>query len=137
MLYLWIKALHLIAVIVLIAGLVTMATAFGARLVQAEWRRVARRADYAMASPALGVVWITGPVLAVMGNWWHAPWFMAKLVLVIVVSALHGRLSATLRRLDRQGRNTGPTPTNLFTRALPVVLVAMAGIVALVIVKPF
>ncbi|AJP59047.1 hypothetical protein UC34_23025 [Pandoraea vervacti] len=135
MLYLWIKALHLIAVIVFIAGLVTMA--FGARLAQTEWRRVARRADYAMASPALGVVWITGPVLAIMGNWWHAPWFMAKLVLVIVVSALHGRLSATLRRMDRQGLNTDSAPSNVFARALPVGLAAMAGIVALVVVKPF
>ncbi|AHB75590.1 MULTISPECIES: CopD family protein [Pandoraea] len=132
MLYLWIKAVHLIAVITFIAGMVTMA--LGGRLAQPEWRRIARRADYGLASPALIVVWISGPVLAVMANWWSAPWFMAKLVFVLIISALHGRLSATLRRLERDGAATSPP---LFRRALPVVWVSMAIIVALVIVKPF
>ena len=54
MLYLWIKAVHLIAVITFIAGMVTMA--LGGRLAQPEWRRIARRADYGLASPALIVV---------------------------------------------------------------------------------
>ncbi|MFJ2995660.1 CopD family protein [Pandoraea sp. NPDC087047] len=132
MLYLWIKAVHLIAVITFIAGMVTMA--LGGRLAQPEWRRIARRADYGLASPALIVVWITGPALAIMANWWHAPWLMAKLVFVIVVSALHGRLSATLRRLERDGRTNPPA---LFGRALPITMLSMAVIVALVIVKPF
>ncbi|MDR3398789.1 MAG: CopD family protein [Pandoraea sp.] len=132
MLYLWIKAVHLIAVITLIAGMVTMA--LGGRPAQPEWRRVARRADYWLASPALIVVWLTGPTLAIMANWWSAPWLMAKLVLVLIISGLHGRLSATLRRLERDGVATSPA---LFQRALPVTLLSMAGIVALVIVKPF
>lgn len=132
MLYLWIKAVHLIAVITFIAGLVTMA--LGGRLAQPEWRRVARRADYALASPALIVVWITGPTLAIMANWWHAPWLMAKLVFVIVLSALHGRLSATLRHLER---DESTQPPAVFGRALPVTLISMAIVVALVIVKPF
>ncbi|VVE57859.1 hypothetical protein PPN31114_05246 [Pandoraea pneumonica] len=133
MLYLWIKVVHLVAVISLIAGLVTMS--FGGRLAQPEWRRIARQADYRLASPALIVVWLSGPTLAVMANWWSAPWLMAKLVFVIVVSALHGRLSGTLRRLERDGV-TGPSPS-LFQRALPITLISMAVIVVLVIVKPF
>ncbi|MBN9115491.1 MAG: CopD family protein [Pandoraea sp.] len=132
MLYLWIKAIHLIAVIAFIAGLVAMA--LGGRLTQPEWRRIARRADYGLASPALIVVWITGPAMAVMANWWSAPWLMVKLVLVVIVSGLHGRLSATLRRLERDGVTTSPA---LFRRALPITLVSMAAIVSLVIVKPF
>ncbi|VVE32971.1 hypothetical protein PCA20602_03755 [Pandoraea capi] len=132
MLYLWIKAVHLMAVMAFVAGLVTMA--LGGRLAQPEWRRAARRADYGLASPALIVVWITGPVLAIMANWWHAPWLMAKLVFVLVVSALHGHLSATLRRLERDGSQQPPA---LFRRALPVTLISVALIVVLVIVKPF
>ncbi|VVE21394.1 membrane protein [Pandoraea eparura] len=132
MLYLWIKVTHLIAVITFIAGLVTMA--LGGRLTQPEWRRVARRADYGLASPALIVVWITGPALAFMAHWWSAPWFMAKLVLVVILSGLHGRMSATLRRLERDGATTSSA---LFRRALPVALLSMAGVVSLVIVKPF
>lgn len=133
MLYLWIKAVHLIAVILLIAGLVAMS--LGVRLTQPEWRRIARQADYRLASPALIVVWLSGPTLAVMANWWSAPWLMVKLVFVLVISALHGRLSATLRRLERDGV-TQPSPS-LFQRALPVTLVSMAVIVVMVIVKPF
>lgn len=132
MLYLWIKAVHLIAVMTFIAGMVTMA--LGGRLAQPEWRRIARRADYGLASPALIVVWVSGPALAIMANWWSAPWLMAKLVFVVVVSALHGRMSGTLRRLERDGATAAPP---LFTRALPVTWVSMAIIVALVIVKPF
>ncbi|VVE89989.1 CopD family protein [Pandoraea bronchicola] len=132
MLYLWMKAVHLMAVITFIAGMVTMA--LGGRLAQPEWRRIARRADYGLASPALIVVWLTGPTLAIMANWWSAPWLMAKLALVLVISGLHGRLSATLRRLERDGATTSPA---LFQRALPVTLLSMAGVVALVIVKPF
>ena len=132
MLYLWIKAVHLIAVITFIAGMVTMA--LGGRLAQPEWRRIARRADYRLASPALIVVWVTGPTLAFMAHWWSAPWLMAKLVLVVVVSGLHGRMSATLRRLERDGATTSPA---LFRRALPVTLLSMAAVVALVVVKPF
>ncbi|WP_353193822.1 CopD family protein [Pandoraea pnomenusa] len=132
MLYLWIKAVHLIAVMTFIAGMVTMA--LGGRLAQPEWRRIARRADYGLASPALIVVWVSGPALAIMANWWSAPWLMAKLVFVIVVSALHGRMSGTLRRLERDGATASPS---LFMRALPVTWVSMAIIVALVIVKPF
>ncbi len=132
MLYLWIKAAHLIAVITFIAGMVTMS--LGGRLAQPEWRRIARRADYGLASPALIVVWVTGPTLAVMASAWHAPWLMAKLVVVIVISALHGRLSGTLRRLERDGSTTPPA---WLGRALPVTLLSMAIIVALVIVKPF
>ncbi|VVE34952.1 CopD family protein [Pandoraea anhela] len=132
MLYLWVKAVHLMAVITFVAGLVTMAV--GGRLAQPEWRRAVRRADYALASPALAVVWITGPVLAVMANAWHAPWLMAKLVFVLVISALHGRLSATLRRLERDGSRPPPA---WFRYAAPATLMSMVAIVALVIVKPF
>ncbi|MBN4667949.1 CopD family protein [Pandoraea nosoerga] len=136
MLYLWIKAVHLISVVIFIAGMVTMA--LGGRLAQPEWRRIARRADYRLASPALIVVWITGPVLAVMAHWWSAPWLMAKLVFVVVVSALHGRLSATLRRMERDSVvQPASQPKALFVRALPITLLSMAVAVALVIVKPF
>lgn len=140
MLYLWIKAVHLIAVITFIAGMVTMA--LGGRLALPEWRRIARRADYRLASPALIVVWITGPVLAVMANWWSAPWLMAKLVFVVIVSALHGRLSATLRRMERRMEHDDVTPPQtqpnaLFVRALPITLLSMVVVVVLVIVKPF
>jgi uncharacterized membrane protein len=136
MLYLWIKAVHLIAVITFIAGMVTMA--LGGRLALPEWRRIARRADYRLASPALIVVWVTGPVLAVTANWWSAPWLMAKLVFVVIVSALHGRLSGTLRRMERDNVAQPETrPNALFVRALPITLLSMAVVVALVIVKPF
>ena len=71
MLYLWIKAIHLIAVIAFIAGLVAMA--LGGRLTQPEWRRIARRADYGLASPALIVVCITGRAMAVMAHSTSSP----------------------------------------------------------------
>ena len=56
------------------------------------------RWDRRVTNPALGLVWLLGLTLAWQGGWFSAHWLWAKLVLVTVLSALHGNQSATLRR---------------------------------------
>lgn len=93
-----------------------------------------RRWDRAVTLPALGLVWLLGLWLAGSGGWFGAHWLTGKLVLVVVLSALHGRLSRTLRELSAippvpPARSIGIMP--------PLVAGAVAAVVWLAVLKPF
>ena len=59
---------------------------------------------------------------------------MAKLTLVVLLSALHGMLSGTLRRLARAD---GSSPPALLRHAPAGVVAAVLAVVGLAVVKPF
>ena len=91
------------------------------------------RWDRRVTNPALGLLWLLGLTLAWQGGWFSAHWLWAKLVLVTVLSALHGNQSATLRRLNADAARTVPAymrPTAGLT------LAAVTAIVVLVMLKP-
>jgi uncharacterized membrane protein len=145
MLYLWLKALHVAAVLALLAGLTPMALAVailskqggaanGQGQEHAGFIVAARNWDRYVASPALWLVWGLGIALAWTGGWFSAPWLMIKLFFVLVVSALHGMMSAMLRRATTGSARAVPG----FTRHFPAVIVVSAiAIAVLVVVKPF
>lgn len=140
--YTWLKALHISAVTVWFGGLVlaavTVHACAPARDAEGAPGRVdvltaVRRWDGAVTSPAMGLVWLLGIVLAVRGEWFGAPWLTIKLVLVGALSALHGFLSGMLRRLVR----ADALPISPRLRHAP--LAAIAGVIAiimLVVLKP-
>ena len=84
--------------------------------------------------PAMGVVWITGPLLA----WWEGVylecWMLAKFALVVLLSGYHHAL-ARWRKDFAADRNIKPERFYRIANEVPTVL--MIGIVILVIVKPF
>jgi uncharacterized membrane protein len=138
--YLWLKALHVAAVLVLIGGLSTVAlvAAAASRGSPRELGRTAlieaiRRWDQRVTSPALLVVWAAGLTLAMQGAWFPAPWLIAKLVIVVLLSALHGILSSTLRKL---GRPDAPSPPSWLHHAPLLIVGGVIAIVVLVVVKP-
>ena len=53
-----------------------------------------RRLLKAIINPAMVVSWALGLWLAWDGGWFAYGWFQAKVVLVLLMSALHGFLSA-------------------------------------------
>ena len=55
--------------------------------------------DYLLTTPAMLLVWAVGLALVLWAHWFHSGWLRAKLTLVLVLSALHGIQSGTLRRL--------------------------------------
>lgn len=141
MLYDWIKALHVIAVISWMAGMLYLPRLMvyhcdaepGSK--QSETFKVMeRRLLKAIINPAMIVTWLSGLWLAWYGGWWVAPWLHAKFVLVLLMSGFHGFLSARVRDFAND-RNTRSARFYRVANEVPTVL--MIGIVILVIVKPF
>jgi len=138
--YLWLKALHVAAVLVWSGGLSTAAlvVAVASRGSPGETGRTAliegiSRWDQRVTSPALLVVWGAGLTLALQGAWFPAPWLIVKLGIAGLLSALHGILSGTLRGL---GHSSAPSPP-LWQRYAPLLIVGgVIAIVTLVVVKP-
>jgi len=140
--YLWIKALHIAAVVTWIGGMlvvaVTIAAVAGVRGQQEIATRSAflervRLWDQRVTSPAMLLVWILGLTLALTGNWFPQTWLLVKLALVLLLSALHGVLSGRLRRLSRSQEPSLPASLRY---AGPAVVIATLIIVVLVVTKP-
>jgi len=145
-LYLWLKALHIIAVIAWMAGMLYLPRLFvyhceaepGSR--QSETFKVMeRRLLHAIINPAMVVVWAVGLWLAWQGpdprfGWFASGWLGAKLVLVLVLSGVHGLLSAWVRQFAAD-QNRHSQKFYRIINEVPTLL--MIAIVLLVVLKPF
>ena len=141
MLYLWIKAFHVVAVIAWMAGMLYLPRLFAYHCEapkgspQSETFKVMeRRLLKAIINPAMIVTWVLGLILAWQGDWFSFGWLHAKLALVLGLSALHGFFARWVR-VFAEDRNTRPAKFYRIVNEVPTVL--MIGIVILVIVKPF
>lgn len=139
MLYLWLKALHLAAVVTWIGGMIMLGLVLthAAAGRSAELQRLLAALhgwDRRVTGPAMGLAWILGIWMVVDAAWLGAGWLWVKLVIVALLSGLHGLLAGNLRRL---AGDADWTPSPALRLALPVTLAGLAGIAAMVIVKPF
>jgi putative membrane protein len=139
--YEWIKALHVIAVIAWMAGMLYLPRLFvyhceaPAGSPQSEtFKLMERRLLRAIINPAMIATWLLGLWLVWDGGWYRAPWFHAKLALVLAMSAIHGLYARYVRDFSND-RNRRSQKFYRIINELPTVL--MIGIVILVIVKPF
>jgi putative membrane protein len=139
--YEWIKALHVIAVISWMAGMLYLPRLFvyhcaaeiGSK--QSETFKVMeRRLLKAIINPAMGLTWLLGLYMVWAGHWYMAGWFHAKLLLVVILSGLHGFFARWVRDFAND-RNTRSQKFYRFINEVPTVL--MIGIVILAVVKPF
>jgi protoporphyrinogen IX oxidase len=139
--YEWIKALHVIAVISWMAGMLYLPRLFvyhceaetGSK--QSETFKVMEhRLLKAIITPAMIVTWLAGLYLAWAGHWFSAGWWQVKFVLVLVLSGIHGFFSRCVRDFAAD-RNTRSQRFYRIINEVPTIL--MVGIVILVIVKPF
>ncbi|WP_299819310.1 protoporphyrinogen oxidase HemJ [uncultured Roseibium sp.] len=140
-LFLWIKSLHVIAIIAWMAGMLYLPRLFVYHA-EAEvgspqsetFKVMERRLLKAIINPSMIVAWILGLWMAYELDAWRDGWFHAKLTLVILMSGLHGYLSRCVKTFARDEN----TRTARFYRVLnEVPTVLMIGIVILVIGKPF
>lgn len=131
--YPWLKALHVASALIFVGGVFSAAIFLGAVSSEAIDRsvvRAIRRWDQAVTVPAMLLVWAFGLTLASSGAWLGNGWLSAKLVLVLVLSAIHGVQSGRLRRLE------AGAVSHRFSLP-PLIAGCVAGIAVLAVLKPF
>ncbi|MDR4308835.1 protoporphyrinogen oxidase HemJ [Chelatococcus sambhunathii] len=140
-LYLWIKALHVVAVISWMAAMLYLprlfvyhAAATPGSETSETFKVMERRLLKAIMTPAMIVAWAAGLFLVWKGGWMAAGWLHAKLALVLVLSGAHGYLASCVRAFA-QDRNAKSQKFFRVLNEVPTLL--MLAIVVLVIVKPF
>ncbi len=142
-LYPWVKALHVIAVIAWMAGLLYLPRLFVYHCevprgsVESErFKVMERRLLKQIMTPAMIAVWVFGLMLVATPGVvdWSAGWWHVKLLLVILMSGFQGGLSRW-RRDFLEDRNTRSQRFYRIANEIPTVL--MVIIVIMVIVKPF
>lgn len=141
MLYEWIKALHVMAIISWMAALLYMPRLMVYHCdapkgsAQSETFKVMeRRLLKAISRPAMVVSWVAGLYLAWEGGWFASGWFHVKLALVVgmtIAQEVQARWVADFAA-DRNAR-----PARFFRMMNEVPTLLMIGIVIMVIVKPF
>jgi putative membrane protein len=139
--YDWIKALHVIAVISWMAGMLYLPRLFvyhcdaeiGSK--QSETFKVMeRRLLKAIINPAMILTWLLGLYLAWAGHWFSAGWLHGKLLLVVILSGIHGFFARCVRDFAAD-KNSRSQKFYRIINEVPTLL--MIGIVILVVVKPF
>lgn len=141
-LYLWLKAGHVIFVIFWMAGLFMLPRFFvyhqedgpAGSDMDAVWIDRERKLLKIILLPSIIVVWVLGLALMSATAAHMQGWFHAKLLLVLILSAYHGWLSAYAKKLARGERNLQGKTLRL---ANEVPGIAAALIVVLAVIKPF
>jgi putative membrane protein len=142
-LYPWIKALHVIAVIAWMAGLLYLPRLYvyhcevARGSVESErFKVMERRLLKQIMTPAMISVWVLGILLAATPGVidWGAGWWHVKLLLVILMTGFQGGLSRW-RRDFMEDRNNRSQRFYRIANEIPTVM--MVVIVVMVIVKPF
>jgi protoporphyrinogen IX oxidase len=139
--YDWLKAFHVIAVISWMAGMLYLPRLFvyhcdaliGSK--QSEtFKLMERRLLKVIINPAMIATWLLGLWLGWTGSWFGAGWLQAKIVLVLMLSGVHGFLVRWTRDFERD-RNRRSAGFYRIINEVPTVL--MIAIVILAVVKPF
>lgn len=141
--YLWLKALHLIAVMSWMAGMLYLPRLFvyhtgvqAGSEADAMLQTMERRLLRFIINPAMFAVFILGGLLV----WWRSPqiwqegWWHAKLLLVVLMSAAHGFMAACRKKFAR-GQNTRSAKFYRILNEIPTLLMVL--IVLLAVLKPF
>jgi putative membrane protein len=139
--YLWLKALHIIAVISWMAGMLYLPRLFvyhaaaTAGSGQSETFKVMERRLFKfIMTPAMIVTWFVGFVLVLQSGWLGASWFHAKFALVLGLTVLHGLFGRWVRDFSID-RNPHTAKFYRIVNEIPTILMIL--IVVLAAVKPF
>lgn len=139
--YEWMKALHVLAVMIWMAGMMVLPFLFMSHCdapVGSEKSALLKTIEHFLLkriiNPAMIVAWLAGPYLAWSGHWWTSGWFHAKLAVVVALSGVHGLFARWVKDFaaDRE-RNMRLT----YSIASTLPITALTAIVILVIVRPF
>lgn len=141
--YLWIKALHIIAVIAWMAGMLYLPRLFvyhaeAAPLSELDktLQVMERRLLRGIVNPSMIVTLVFGVLLFINRGpgIWQEGWWHVKLLMLILMFAIHGFLSRW-RRAFAEGRNAHSARFYRWMNEMPAVL--MVVIVLMAVAKPF
>lgn len=139
--YLWLKAFHLASVAIWIGGMILLSLAVAALPAKAaedtstdspmidavaRWNRW-------VTSPAMMLAWGLGIALALLGDWFAAPWLWVKLPIILALSAVHGALSGRLRRRNGIYDASPPSPLRF---SGPLTVIGIVAVAILAVAKP-
>lgn len=139
--YQWILAFHIIAVIAWMAGMLYLPRLFVYHCETVpgtpeseRFKVMERKLLRTIVNPSMIAVWVLGLTLAFARDAWHEHWFHAKLLLVVILSGLHGMFASWVKVFARDA-NTRPARFYRVWNEVPALL--MVFIVILAVVKPF
>ncbi len=138
---LWVKSLHVIAVIAWMAALLYLPrlmvyhadSAAGSERSE-TFKVMERRLLWGIATPAMIASWGFGLWLAWLVGAWSAGWFHAKLACVVVLTAYHAVLVHWVRAFAADQNRRGARFYR-FANELPTLF--LVAVVILAVVKPF
>jgi putative membrane protein len=138
---LWIKAVHVIAIIAWMAGMLYLPRLFvyhadvskGSE-VSETFKVMERRLLKAIVNPAMILVFLTGFTLVYLTGDWREGWWQAKFVFVLGLAGLHSYFARCVRTFAEDANERPPRFYRILNEA-PTVLMAL--IVVLAVVKPF
>lgn len=141
-LYLWIKSLHMIAVISWMAGMLYLPRLFVYHADSAKgseksetFKIMERRLLRFIMTPAMIATWAFGMVMIAMNSSLMSEgWIHVKLLCVILLSGLHGFFAVTVKKFARD-ENARSAKFYRFINEAPTILMIL--IVVMVIVRPF
>jgi len=140
-LYSWLLALHIIAVMAWMAGMLYLPRLYvyharsqpGSELSE-TFKVMERRLLRAIINPAMIAAWILGLSLAFLGHHWGEGWFHAKLVLLICMQLVHAGYARWRRHFAGDANIHGERFYRIMNE-VPTVLMIL--IVLLAVLKPF
>ena len=137
----WIKAFHVMAVISWMAGMLYLprlmvyhAEAQTGSVQSETFKIMERRLLKGIINPAMILTWVLGLYLAWALYGFKGGWLHGKILLVFLLSGVHGILVGRVRAFA-EDRNDKSARYYRIINEVPALL--MVGIVILVIVKPF
>lgn len=140
-LYLWIKALHIIAVISWMAGLLYLPRLFVYHTdappgsAQSEAFKVMEGRLYrTIMQPAMGLSWLLGLYLAWSVYGFQGDWLHAKLAFVVLLTGVHQFYGRAVRAFAEDRNSRTGRQWRIWNEA-PALLMVL--IVVMVVVKPF
>jgi protoporphyrinogen IX oxidase len=138
---LWVKALHVIAIIAWMAGMLYLPRLFVYHAdapkgsdTSETFKVMERRLLKFIVNPSMILVFISGIALAFVTGYWQAGWLQAKFILVLGLAGLHGYFARCVRAFAEDA-NERPARFYRVLNEAPTVL--MVVIVVLAVVKPF
>ena len=137
----WVKALHVIAIITWMAGMLYLprlfvyhAEAAKGSAVSETFKVMERRLLRAIVNPSMMLVFLTGFTLVFLTGDWRDGWWQAKFILVLGLAGLHGYFARCVRDFAEDA-NQRPARFYRVLNEAPTILMIL--IVVLAVVKPF